>query len=87
MWQYVIFLSLKPTKGISDFILNYLKKVIGGATTQKLKKNKKKHDIFYMDAPPGPPGVSKDVPSSTKQLLVEIWYPETPGVASTLVKL
>ena len=35
MWQYVIFLSLKPTKVTSDFILNYLKKVIGGATTQK----------------------------------------------------
>ena len=35
MWQYVIFLSLKPTKVTSDFILNQLKKVVGGATTQK----------------------------------------------------
>jgi hypothetical protein len=35
MWQYVIFLSLKPTKVTSDFILNLLKKVVGGATTQK----------------------------------------------------
>ena len=35
MWQYVIFLSLKPTKVTSDFILNYLKKVVWGATTQK----------------------------------------------------
>ena len=42
MWQYVIFLSLKPTKVNSDFILNYLKKVVGGATTQKnFKKNTK----------------------------------------------
>ena len=35
MEPYIIFLSLKPTKMTSDFILNYLKKVIGGATTQK----------------------------------------------------
>ena len=35
MWQYVIFLSRKPTKVTSDFILNELKKVVGGATTQK----------------------------------------------------
>ena len=32
MGPYIIFLSLKPTKMNSDFILNYLKKVIGGAT-------------------------------------------------------
>ena len=35
MWQYVIFLSLKPTKVTSDFILYLLKKIVGGATTQK----------------------------------------------------
>ena len=35
MWQYVIFLSLQQTKVTSDFILNKLMKVIGGATTQK----------------------------------------------------
>ena len=35
MWQYVIFLSLKPTQVSSDFILYYLKKVVGGSTTQK----------------------------------------------------
>ena len=35
MWQYGILLSLKPTKMTSDFILNQLKKVVGGATTQK----------------------------------------------------
>ena len=38
MRQYIIFLSLKPIKVSSDFILNYLKKVVGGATTQKYKK-------------------------------------------------
>ena len=35
MWQYVIFLSLQPTKVTSDFIFYYLKKVVEGATTQK----------------------------------------------------
>ena len=32
--QYMTFLSLKTIKICSDFILNYLKKVVGGATTQ-----------------------------------------------------
>ena len=44
MWQYVIFLSLKPTKVTSDYILYKLKRVVGGATTH----------IFYMDPAPGP---------------------------------
>ena len=35
MWQYVIFLSLKPPKVTSDFILYLLKKVVGGANNQK----------------------------------------------------
>ena len=38
MWHYIIFSSHKPTKVISDFILNYLKKVVGGATAQKYQK-------------------------------------------------
>ena len=38
MLQYVTFLSLKAIKMSSGFILNYLKKVVGGATTQKYKK-------------------------------------------------
>ena len=33
--QYINFLSLKAIKVCSDFILNYLKKVVGGATTQE----------------------------------------------------
>ena len=42
MWHYIKFFSYEPTKVTSDFILNYLKKVIGGATTQKnLKTNTK----------------------------------------------
>jgi hypothetical protein len=42
MWYYIIFFSHKPAKVTSDFILNYLKKVIGHATTQKnLKTNTK----------------------------------------------
>ena len=35
MLQYITFLSLKTIKMSSDFILNYLKKVVGRATTQK----------------------------------------------------
>ena len=38
MLQYIILLSLKAIKVSSDFILNYLKKVVEGATTQKYKK-------------------------------------------------
>ena len=47
MWYYIKNFSSKQTKVTSDFISNYLKKVIGGATTQKnLKTNTK---IFYID--------------------------------------
>ena len=38
MLQYIIFLSLKAIKVSLDFILNYLKEVVGGATTQKSQK-------------------------------------------------
>ena len=34
MLQCITFLSLKAIKMSSDFILNYMKKVVGGATTQ-----------------------------------------------------
>ena len=33
-WHYAIYFSYKSTKVTSDYILNYLKKVVGGATTQ-----------------------------------------------------
>ena len=36
--QYITFLSLKSIEVSSDFILNYLKKVVGGAITQKSRK-------------------------------------------------
>ena len=36
--QYITFLSLKAIKVSSDFIFIYLKKVVGGATTQKYQK-------------------------------------------------
>ena len=42
IWHYITFLSHKPTKVTSYFILNYLKKIIGGATTQKNLKSKTK---------------------------------------------
>ena len=38
MLQYTNFLSLKTIKVSSDFILNSLKKAVGGATTQKYQK-------------------------------------------------
>ena len=42
MWYYIYFLSLKPIKVSSVFVFNYLKKVVGCATTQKnLKTNTK----------------------------------------------
>ena len=55
MWYYIIFLSHKPTKVTSDFIVNYLKKVIGGATTQKnLKTNTKTLIYPIWTHPQGP---------------------------------
>ena len=36
--QYMIFSSLKAIKVSSPFIFNNLKKVVGGATTQKYQK-------------------------------------------------
>ena len=39
MWQYVIFLSLKPTKMTSDFILNFLKKFKGCHHSEILNTN------------------------------------------------
>ena len=40
--QYITFLSLKSIEVSSDFIFNYLKKVVGGATTQKYQKHRQK---------------------------------------------
>ena len=37
MWQNVIFLSLEPTKGTSDYILNQLKKVVGAPLLRNIK--------------------------------------------------
>ena len=60
MGPYIIFLSLKPTKMTSDFILSYLKKVIGGATTQKYQKQiQKPLYLHYGCAPGGLWGVNK----------------------------
>ena len=65
MWQYIIFLILKPSKVTSDFILNHLKKVIGVSLLRNIKNKYKNHDIFTMNAPPENPGVSK----STNKLM------------------
>ena len=60
MWHYITFLSHKPTKVTSDFVLNYLKKVIGGATTHKnLKTNTKTLISSKWMRPQGPQGCQK----------------------------
>ena len=60
MLQYVTFLSLKTIKMSSDFILNYLKKVVGGATIPKCQKQMQKPSYFlYGSAPRGPRGVKR----------------------------
>ena len=51
-WHYINLFSYKPTKVTSDFILNYLKKVIGGATqrakiTEKVHKPPRNHYIEW----------------------------------------
>ena len=61
MWQYIVFLSLKPIKVSSDFILSYLKKKLQGTPPLRNLKNKhKNHDIFTMDAPHGVSGCQKN---------------------------
>ena len=45
MWQYVIFLSLKPTKVTSVFILILVEKRLN------IKKKNQNLYIFYMDLP------------------------------------
>ena len=68
MWHYITFLSHKPTKVTSDFIVNYLKKNCRGS--EKIENKYWNIDIlFYMDMPQGTPGVSKDVPGSTKHTI------------------
>ena len=58
MRHYIIFLSLKPIKVILDFIFNYLKKVVGGASTQKYQKQTQKPwYLHYGCAPRGAIGV------------------------------
>ena len=64
MWHYINFFSYKPTKVTSDFILNYLKKVIGGATTQKNLKTNPKTLISSI-----PKGFTKDAPGFTKHAI------------------
>ena len=53
--QYITFFSLKAIKISSDFILNYLKKVVGGATTEEYQKQRLKPWYFlYGSTPRGP---------------------------------
>ena len=66
MLQHINFLSLKAIKVSSDFICNCLKKVVGGATTQKYQKQMlKPWYLLYGSAP----GVSKDAPGPTEHAI------------------
>ena len=57
MLQYITFLSLKSIEVSSDFIVNYLKKVIGGATTQIFLKTNTKIIILPIWTRPQRPQV------------------------------
>ena len=58
----------------SDFILNYLKKVIGGATTQKnLKTNTKTMISSIWMRPQGPQGCQKKLHHPLNKLMKKIW--------------
>ena len=46
MWQYIICLSLKPTKVTSNFILNYLKKSCRGHHHSEISKTNTKTLIY-----------------------------------------
>jgi hypothetical protein len=60
MWHYINFFSHKPAKLTSDFILNYLKKVVGGATIQNfLKTNTKTFIVSIWIRPQEPQGCQK----------------------------
>ena len=60
MWHYINLFSHKPVKETSDFILNYLKKVVGGAITQnKIKTNTKTSISSAWICPQGPRGFKR----------------------------
>ena len=74
MWQYsIIFVSHKATKVTSGFILNYLKKIIGGPTTQKnLKTNTKTIISSIWMRLQGPQGCQK-MRHHPLNKLMEVW--------------
>jgi hypothetical protein len=73
MWHYINFFSHKLAKVTSDFILNYLKKVVGGATTQKnLKTNTKTLISSIWIRPQGPQGCQK-MPLHPINMPFEVW--------------
>ena len=90
MWHYIIFFSHKPAKVTSDFILNYLKKVIGGATTQKnLKTNTKTLISFIWIRPQGSQGCQK-MRQGPLNMPFEVWCaniaPKLKNIRNTLRK-
>ena len=90
MWHYINFFSHKPANVNSDFILNYLTKVIGGATTQKnLKTNTKTLISSIWIRPKGFQGCQKmrQGPLNTP---LEVWCakiaPKLKNIRNTLKK-
>ena len=73
MWHYIIFLSHKPTKVTSYFIVNYLKKVIGGATTQKNLKTNNKNLIYSIWTRPQEPQGCQKMRHDPLNTLFEVW--------------
>ena len=74
MWQYVIFLSLKPTKVTSDFILYYIveKNCRGCHHSEILKTNTKTLIYSIWIRPQGSLGCQK-VRQGPLNMLFEVW--------------
>ena len=73
MWRYIIFLAINQQRWLQYFFLNYLKKVLGGATTQKnLKTNIKTMISSIWTCPQGLQGCWKKRHRPLNKVM-EIW--------------
>ena len=80
MGPYIIFLSLKPKKMTSDFILSYL-----APPLRNIKNKYKNHYIFTMDAPQGVSGVSINPEDQTEDHSEE-FQPKLNTIRKTIRK-
>jgi hypothetical protein len=72
MWQYVIFLSLKPTKGISKYFELFEKSYRGRHHSEILKTNTKTIIYSIWMRPQGPQGCQKKRHYPLNKLM-EVW--------------